>query len=143
MNGNHWTNDEVVDHLYGVGPEDGHERECAQCRARIVELRARREAVASGDEVTAGFLRNQRLAIAGRIEARRMELQAWWRMPVWVAVMAALALVLSAPRPAREATMAGGLNRAQDAEMYLEIYQSISSEEPRALAPMHGLFEEQ
>jgi len=143
MNGNHWTNDEVVDHLYGVGPEDGHERECAECRARIVAVRARREAVESGDEVTAGLLRNQRLAIAGRIEARRMELQAWWRTPVWVAVMAALALVLSAPRPAREATVAGGLNRAQDAEMYLEIYQSISSEEPRALAPMHGLFEEQ
>ena len=57
--------------------------------------------------------------------------------------MAALALALSVPRPAREATVAGGLNRGQDAEMYLEIYQSISSEEPRALAPMHGLFEEQ
>jgi len=143
MNGKHWTNDEVVDHLYGVGPEDGHERECAECRARIVAVWARREAAAGSAEVTANFLRNQRLAIAGRIEARRMELQAWWRMPVWVAVMAAVALVLSAPRPAREATVAGGLNRAQDAEMYLEIYQSISSEEPRALAPMHGLFEEQ
>jgi hypothetical protein len=51
--------------------------------------------------------------------------------------------VLLAPRPAQEPSMAGGLTRAQESGMYLEIYQSISSEEPRALAPMHGLFEEQ
>lgn len=143
MNGTHWTNDDVVNHVYGVGLEDGHERECAECRARVDAARLRREGVAGGEEVTADFLRRQRLTIAARIEARRMDEQAWWRTPVWAAVMAALALVLLAPRPAQEPSMAGGLTRAQESGMYLEIYQSISSEEPRALAPMHGLFEEQ
>jgi len=143
MNGNHWTGDELVAHLYGVGLDDGHERNCAECRARIAAMRARREETSSEDGVSAGFLRSQRVAIAQRIETRRAEWEAWWRTPVWVALMAALALVLSAPRPASEPTMAGGLNRSQEAGMYLDIYQSISSEEPRALAPMHGLFEEQ
>lgn len=143
MNARHWTGEEMVDHLYGVGPEDGHELECEECQERIAVLRARREMSLETEAAPVDFLRRQRVTIAERLEARRAAMEAWWRTPVWAAVMTAVALVLLAPQPPGETTLASGWNHTQDAGMYLDIYQTISSEEPRALAPMHALFEEQ
>jgi hypothetical protein len=89
------------------------------------------------------FLRTQRQAIAGRVAGIGSRDRAWWRAPAWVAVMVAAGVALSWPEPAREKLVAGGSGAASESGMYLAIYQTIATEEPRALAPMHALFEEQ
>lgn len=147
MNQRHWTDDELLDHVYGVGPADGHDLECAECRERIAAMHARRAARvgAPPDEapwMPEEFLRVQREAIAQRVAAGPARELSWWRPPVWAAVMVVAAMTLSWPQPAREKLTAGGAVPNSDAGMYLEIYQTISTEEPRALAPMHSLFEE-
>ena len=142
MKQRHWTNEELLDHVYGVGPEDGHELDCAECQARISGLKARRADLAAEPWIPIEFLRVQREAIAERIEGGASRKATWWGPPAWAAVMIALAFALSWPAPPREKTIAGGAGGGGDAGMYMEIYQTISTEEPRALAPMHALFEE-
>ncbi len=147
MNQRHWTHDELLDHVYGVGPADGHHLECAECRERLAVLQSRRatrvgEMQPEAPWLPEEFLRAQREAIAQRVAAGPPRQHSWWRPPVWAAVMVAAAMALSWPQPAREKLTASGSMPKSDAGMYLEIYQTISTEEPRALAPMHSLFEE-
>ncbi len=35
MTSRHWTEDELVAHLYGVGPTDGHLEVCNECSSRV------------------------------------------------------------------------------------------------------------
>jgi hypothetical protein len=142
MTQRHWTNDELLNHLYGVGPTDGHELECAGCQERIAGMQRQRSTQADEPWVPEEFLRSQREAIAQRVARDQTRAETWWRPPAWAAVMVAVAMALSWPQPPREKLTAGGNALKSDAGMYLEIYQAISTEEPRALAPMHSLFEE-
>lgn len=150
MNQRHWTKDELLDHLYGVGPADGHDVECGECRQRLADMQSQRAARAGAPGaprteepwIPEEFLRAQREAIARRVAGGHSREHSWWRPPVWAAVMVAIAMALSWPQPRREKLTAGGNALKSDAGMYLEIYQTISTEEPRALAPMHSLFEE-
>lgn len=142
MTQRHWTNEELLNHLYGVDPEDGHTAECPECRGRIAGMERRRAARQEEPWVPEEFLRAQRESIARRVGEANTRQGAWWQAPAWAALMAAIALVLSWPQPPREKLTAGRLTSGSDAGMYLEIYQTISTEEPRALAPMHNLFEE-
>src|ERR1019366_7637120 len=41
MNGGHWTEEDLINHAYGIGPEDGHLDVCAGCRVRWGAIRAR------------------------------------------------------------------------------------------------------
>ena len=141
MTQRHWTNDELLDHLYGVGPADGHDLECADCRGRLAALETRRTGRLDEPWIPEEFLRAQRGAIAIGIAGTGGRKASWWHAPVWAAVLVAIAVVLSWPQPPREKLTAGGNPAGGDAGMYLEIYQTISTEEPRALAPMHNLFE--
>jgi len=142
MNQRHWTNDEILDHIYGVGPEDGHDRDCPECRERIDALQALRKARHVEPWVPEEFLQSQREAVRMRVSHGAGLAGAWWSAPAWAALMVALAVGLSWPTPPAERLVAGGKGAPPDAGMYLEIYQTISTEEPRALAPMHALFEE-
>ena len=38
----HWTEDDFIAKVYGLGPEDGHLEGCAACRASWVRFEARR-----------------------------------------------------------------------------------------------------
>ncbi|MEP7366506.1 MAG: hypothetical protein ABI972_24880 [Acidobacteriota bacterium] len=143
MTQRHWTNDELLDHLYGVGPEDGHAKNCAECQERIAGLQTQRAGRTEDRWVPEEFLRAQREAISGRVARNVAREQTWWRPPAWAAVMVAVAMALSWPQMSREKLTAGSNATASDAGMYLEIYQTISTEEPRALAPMHSLFEDE
>jgi hypothetical protein len=143
MTQRHWTNDELLDHLYGLGPEDGHEKECAECQQRIVAMQSRRAGRADEPWVPEEFLRTQRESITRQLAVVEGPKRVWWRAPAWAALMVAVAVALSWPQPDGQNLSARNNAAVQDSGMYLEIYQTISSEEPRALAPMHSLFEEQ
>lgn len=126
----HWTSGQMIDHLYGVGPEGLHLETCAECRERVVAMRANRTRREQAQWIPDEFFAQQRQRIfQGTVEKRTR----FW-IPALATATAALALaaVLTyRPEPA-----------ADDSRLYTSIYQSIESEEPRGAAPLHALFEE-
>ena len=72
----HWTDEELVAHLYGIGPENGHLEGCEACEARLGEMQARRESLEASkfDDEDSFFLAAQRR----RIYAKLAEPLRWW-----------------------------------------------------------------
>lgn len=132
----HWSDDDLVAHLYGLGPEDGHLEECAACGARwrrIVAARARVLQPPAVPEELLGLLRN---AVYQGLERdhRGRGRMAWGSIAA--AAVAVMAVLLSLPRPAPETPP-----QAADAELFSEVYSVAASTETLALDPIHALFE--
>ena len=72
----HWTDDELIQHLYGVGPSDGHVDGCRDCQARLSVAETQRRALeadlsASGHEgASYDFLMAQRRRIYAKLSQR-------------------------------------------------------------------------
>jgi hypothetical protein len=138
----HWTDDELIQHLYGVGRGDGHADVCAECRARLSAAQAHRsalEADASAHE-TAGheFLMAQRR----RIYARLNEPARWWtNIPTvrWASAAASL-LVLAGSMLVYQHKVR--VEAAADAELARDVSRMASDSEPPSTAPLQALFEE-
>ena len=52
MNGGHWTDQDLINHVYGVGPEDEHLQACSECRARWMAISERRTLVLEAPEIS-------------------------------------------------------------------------------------------
>src|SRR5271154_1481571 len=96
MKTQHWMDEQLIAHLYGVGPEDGHLTECAACRLRAMEMQASRqsfEALRGADaEVTFEFLARQRRAIYAGLGKKR----SLFGMRRWASSVAMLAVAAGA-----------------------------------------------
>ncbi|MBV9268674.1 MAG: hypothetical protein JO061_21075 [Acidobacteriaceae bacterium] len=147
----HWTDDDLIAYLYGVGPENDHLSTCAQCEQRLAAIQAERRLVEteypSGEEVSFDFLAGQRRKIYARIEQPAH----WWSgiavrrwaptAAAFVVLAGGLAVVDQTHRAAiaqRQAEMA----RVSDAELAAEVSQIADSSEPPATAPLQALFED-
>ncbi|MBV8070929.1 MAG: hypothetical protein JO270_13550 [Acidobacteriaceae bacterium] len=140
----HWTDDQLIDYLYGVGPQDGHVDACGECRVRLAKIQARRDAVnfGSGDEIGHEFLAEQRR----RIYARMAQPVRWWQeMAVrrWTSALATGGLLAagmlyyeSVQRPRRP------VNEVTDAQLAQEVSSMAQDPEPAPTAPLQALFEE-
>ena len=53
----HWTDDQLIAHLYGVGPDDGHLHDCRDCQSRLSVIEGRQKALRSSEEVASSCLR--------------------------------------------------------------------------------------
>lgn len=142
----HWTDEQLVEHIYGVGPEDKHLEGCLECQGRLASFRQHRQAVersAGGDGVTFDFLAAQRRNIYARLADRT----SWWpRLGVrrW-ATAAAAAVALTGGIVVYENTQQHSLqarNKISDAQLAQEISQIASDSEPQPIAPLQALFEE-
>ena len=143
----HWTDDDLLHHLYGIRMADGHLDACSACQARLRQIRLRKQQSTCAPEFTDQELAAQRRNIYRRLEGPD---QARWSFPrsfPWMPAMATVALLLlgvmlSGPAPEadveKELMASGG-----DSQFYTEIYASMGSAEPRAASPIRGLFEEQ
>lgn len=153
MNGPHWTQDDFINALYGVGPEADHLDACDMCRARWEEVRARRAQATLAAEVSSEFLATQRRNVYRRLgsEPRRLRRAA-------PALVAALLLVVAflAYRPAtsppqetqvaqvrRQDVQPGQQVQSSDAQLMSDIYSIEETAEPQAVQVLHALFEEQ
>jgi hypothetical protein len=80
----HWTDDQVIAHLYGVGPEGAHLSACAECWPRFEAIEERRKSMLAHnertDEVSADFLAAQHRAIRARMD----EKHGWLRVQHWL-----------------------------------------------------------
>lgn len=140
----HWSDEDLINCLYGIGPENDHLTECEDCRARWLQMQARRQEVVRPVEVSPALLGVQREAIRNRLTGR-----SGWRSGLrLVPAFAALAVVLLGvmlSRPAPEPpTIARNFsqNQAESDEFFTEVYSMVESPEPWATEAMYGLFEE-
>ena len=140
MNARHWSDDELIDRLYGLGPQDGHLDGCLECGRRWQALLQVRRQVLEAPPVSQQFLLDQRRAIRSRL-AICTPRPGWLRVAPAAAVAAAvvlLAVVLYRPVPAPWPEPG-----VSDSELYADVYSMVLSDEPLAVQPMHALFEAQ
>jgi hypothetical protein len=147
----HLTNDELMDQLYGVGgPEVGlHLAECVDCTQRYVAFERKRAELVAGSaiELTPSDLAAQRRAVYARLgEAPRNQARlgplSGWTPALAAAALLAMALFLyrpSTPVISRPATPAHA--DLGDDQLFSDVYSIEESAEPRAAAPIQGLFE--
>ncbi len=133
----HWSDDELLGRLYGIGPQEPHLEECALCGARWRELADRRRLLLDPPAVPEGFLQDQRASILRRLES--VSLSRWSRrlVPAFAVLLVVLAVALSGPSPDTGEKLAG-----LDSQFYSEVYSVVSSAEPRVAAPIRALFQE-
>ena len=140
----HWTDDQLITHLYGVGPADDHLQECAACRSRLAAMKTNRETVeraSSGEgEVGLRFLAAQRRQIYARLE----QPAPWWSGTNMRRVASAGATLLM---------LGGGLvvyeqhheeqivnDRISDAQLAAQVSNMAQDSEPQSTAPLQALF---
>jgi anti-sigma factor RsiW len=140
----HWTDDELIDHLYGIGPEDSHLAACADCRARLLRMEARREALNSATEgdVSHDFLAAQRRSIYARIT----QPVRWWQqlhLRRWASALATVSLLAAGLVYYQSVQRQHELReQLSDAELAQEVSSMAQDPEPSPTAPLQGLFEE-
>lgn len=155
MNGSHWSDQELVERLYGVGREDAvHLETCGECGHRWQRLLEQREAVRQEGEVPDALLAAQRRTIYQRLD------RGWSGAPYrrWAPVLALLLVLIAGAiltqrvqrdAGAKSATLLsqvstrqpGAVMDAADAQLLSDVYDLEQASEPRAAAPIRGLFE--
>lgn len=141
----HWTDEQLIAHLYGVGPQGSHVEDCADCQARLLAMRSQRQAVeaaSSPSDVSFEFLAAQRR----RIHARVTEPVRWWsHLPLrrWTSAAAGIAVVagglLIVEHDRRQPAVP---NNISDAQLARDVSRMAEDPEPPATAPLQALFEE-
>lgn len=140
----HWTDDQLIKHLYGVGPQDGHLAQCEQCTSRLAAFEANRQTIelnsAFDGEVTFDFLASQRRSIYHRLTEPEhlwpVRVKRWASASATVLALAAGLVVYQQNR--RHQTE----NRVSDAQLFQEVSQMAQDSEPRPTAPLQALFVE-
>ena len=140
----HWTDDQLIEYIYGVGPEDGHLDACGECRARVAKMEARRAALnqATGDEVSHDFLAAQRRSIYARITE-----PAGWRKRLhfrrWASALASGCLLGAGLMYYENVHQQNALrDRISDAQLAEDVSSMAQDREPSPTAPLQALFEE-
>jgi hypothetical protein len=137
----HWTDEELVNVLYGVGPEGKHLEGCADCQARLTDMRANRAKVETAQDVSFDFLAAQRRAIYQRIEQPAR----WWssfsvrRVAAGIATVAVLTGSAYMYEQNRAVEMAK--ERAADAKLLQEVSAMAMDSGSASAEPLQGLFE--
>jgi predicted anti-sigma-YlaC factor YlaD len=133
----HWTDDQLIDHLYGVGPKDGHLAGCEDCRARFAAMEERRKAAVE-EAVSDEFLAAQRRAIYARLAERRR----WWNdLPLGrLAAAAAMVAVLAGSVSLYESRQRELAEARADVQLAQDVSRMCTESEPPATAPLKGLF---
>ncbi|MFN3323779.1 MAG: hypothetical protein ACK5AZ_09810 [Bryobacteraceae bacterium] len=138
MKAQHWSEDDFLDRIYGIGPaDDSHLAECYACRERWNQFARARAAILEPPAVPADLLAAQRRAIRARMDAPS-------RAPLRVASAAAamLVLVLSVTL-LRKPEAVEPMVATSDAQLLSEIYSEVFEyDEPWATSPVRALFVE-
>jgi hypothetical protein len=136
----HWTDDQLIDHLYGVGPCDGHLQSCVECLARFAVIERRGQQLRMNEPVSDSFLAAQRRAIYARLEHPHGWRQAW---PVGrLAAVAAMLVVLAGSVSLYQSHQRELAESRADAQLAQDVSQMSFESEPPATAPLKGLFVE-
>ncbi len=142
----HWTDEQLIEYLYGVGPENHHLDTCPHCQDRLSAMQARRQAVElnpfSQEDASFEFLAAQRR----KIYARVTEPSRWWsqtQLRRWASA-AAMALVLGGGFVVYEQNHRQQMidNKVSDAQLAQDVSLMAQDSEPQPTAPLQALFDE-
>ncbi len=142
----HWTDDQLIAYLYGVGPENRHVDVCADCEARLSRMQSVRQSC-TAEEISPDFLAAQRRSIYAQLT----QSETWfakngftalrWRR--WAPAGAA-SLLLGAgvfwyqERESRQVYN----NSLSDAQLAQDVSTMSQNTEAQPTAPLQALFEE-
>lgn len=142
----HWTDEQLIEHLYGIGPEGNHVDECCDCRERLSAMLAARRWIeaesAPLEQVPSDLLAAQRRNIycrIGQIPRWRLSLQ----LRRWAAAGAMVVLLgggaaLYEQNHHRQIVQ----NKESDAQLAQEVSRIAQDSEPSPTAPLEELFDE-
>ncbi len=149
----HWTDEQMIDYLYGIGPEDNHLAACKECADRLTVLVSNRSAVeeSAGEGLHSDFLAAQRRKIYARIDER----SSWWssqRLWRWASAAAAVTVV-GGGLAVLEQTQSLDLvhhveqkaqisSKISDDQLADEVSLLADTPEPQPTAPLQALFAE-
>lgn len=148
----HWTDEQIIEHLYGGGPENDHLTSCPDCLSRLSSLREHRQGVeeASGtNEASNEFLNDQRRQIYARLskQAHSAKLPAGFTR--WVSAAAMLLVVggsvffVEEHRQPKWNQPAVPHVTISDAQLASEVSQMADASEPESTEPLQALFAEE
>lgn len=139
----HWTDEQLMDHLYGVGPAGSHLPECRQCQSRLSAMALRRQHVSVDEPVGEELLAAQRRAIYARLSQPHR----WWHdlrlsslFSLRHVAAAAMVIVLGSSAAVYEKHRKDLAEFRADAQLATEVSQMSFESEPPATAPLQGLF---
>jgi hypothetical protein len=143
MTTGHWTDDQLLQTIYGIGPSDNHLDECADCNSRLVAMQANREGVerAASFDVGLDMLAAQRRAIYKRLDA---PVQWWNSLAVrrWAAgfttagVLAGSLFIYEQNQQVKKVQQ-----QISDAQLAQQVAAMASDSDLQTMAPLEGLFE--
>jgi len=132
----HWDDNELIERLYGLGPQDGHLEECELCAGRwraLLVTRGRVLQTAAASEELLAHAPN----LANPVFERPARSFRWLTYALaGVAAVVLLAVLLYRPAPVRNP-----IPPTSDAEFFAEVSLLAGSTEPAATEPIHALFE--
>jgi len=135
----HWSDEELLARLYGIGPQEGHLDSCESCRERWEKLQLRRgRLLAREPRVSQDFLAAQRYSIFERLERK----QPWFHMQL-VHALAVLLLVFVILTVFRPTPRQQPVDTASDDKVFEDVFEIATSTEPSAVEPVRSLFEVQ
>ena len=136
MSASHWSNDELLEHLYGLKSEDEHFRCCGECAARAREIADMRAQSAQAPDVPHEVLEAQRRNIYQRLGS---PIRAWHplRWAMTAAAVAAIILGLTLFHPGETPR-----TRASDDQFYAELSSLAQTPAPRAVQPIEALVDD-
>ena len=134
MRERHCSNDELIEHLYGLKSADEHLNSCGECSARLRQAELRQSETAEAPEVPDELLAAQRRSIYQRLGSP----VAAWHPLRWaasgIAMLAVLmGLTLSYTRPTAQ---------SRDDRFFAEIASLDQNPAPRAVQPIQALVED-
>lgn len=140
----HWTDEQLIENLYGLGPDDRHLEGCAVCQERLSVMQANRRAleVESSQDVSFDFLAAQRRQIYAKLTQpvrwwSRFEIRRW--VSAGATVLAVGGGLLLYEENHRQQLMD---NKVSDAQLAQEVSSMVQDSEPQPTAPLEELFDE-
>jgi len=131
----HWTEDDFKQWLYDLKREDHHLEECPECRGEMERLRMARARITEQPEISEDFLAAQRRGIYRRLhEPRHNWFALRWALPVAMVLVMVFGLTLQRGRRSAASI--------SDEQLFSDLTAIEQSAEPKAIAPMHKLFEQ-
>jgi predicted anti-sigma-YlaC factor YlaD len=140
MSNSHYSDDDLVARLYGLGPTDAHLDNCEMCRQRWNMVQERHQLLHSTDsDVPMELLAAQRRAVYARVGQKPRRLRAAW-LPLPVAALVLVLLTFTFFKPAVHQP---ALDVISDDAALQDVFTAASRIDPAGIQPVQSLFEEQ
>ena len=143
----HMTKDEMIQRLYGLDTGASHLAGCPECFSVYQALEARKAELVMPQEIPSDLLASQRRAVYSRMGERPRSFQASVTAQAWIpalATAALLALGVYIYQPATHRTakvVSVPQSEVGGAQLFSEAVSMEQTVEPRAVEPIHGLFQ--